>query len=235
MLVKYKVNEVAKDFAQDTKALIEVLKVKFPERAFKNTTTLEEVELNYVFDYLTQKHSVKSFDEYFALGEKAQEKREQEKKAKKESEIERVRRLTIAPSEALNQKLESLGTTPLSTGIKMSELIKRPEVSYFDLAEFDKDRPCLSYEVAEKAETEIKYEGYIARQQAQVDEMLRLENRKLPEDIDYSAIDGLRLEAREKLSKIKPQNVGQASRISGVSPSDVSVLNIWLEKKRRAE
>ena len=158
-----------------------------------------------------------------------------EKKAKKESEIERVRRLTIAPSAALNQKLESLGTTPLSTGIKMSELIKRPEVSYFDLAEFDKDRPCLSYEVAEKAETEIKYEGYIARQQAQVNEMLRLENRKLPEDIDYSAIDGLRLEAREKLSKIKPQNVGQASRISGVSPSDVSVLNIWLEKKRRAE
>ncbi len=158
-----------------------------------------------------------------------------EKKAEKESEIERVRKLTIAPSEALNQKLESLGTTPLSTGIKMSELIKRPEVSYFDLAEFDKDRPELSYEVAEKAETEIKYEGYITRQQAQVDEMLRLENRLLPEDIDYSAIDGLRLEAREKLAKIKPQNVGQASRISGVSPSDVSVLNIWLEKKRRGE
>lgn len=153
-------------------------------------------------------------------------------KAQKEAEIERVRKLTIAPSDALNQKLESLGTTPLSTGIKMSELIKRPEVSYFDLAEFDKDRPDLSYEVAEKAETEIKYEGYIARQQAQVDEMLRLENRKLPEDIDYSAIDGLRLEAREKLSKIKPQNVGQASRISGVSPSDVSVLNIWLMKNK---
>ena len=158
-----------------------------------------------------------------------------EKKAQKEAEIERVRRLTVAPSTALNQKLEALGTTPLSTGIKMSELIKRPEVSYFDLAEFDKERPELSYEVAEKAETEIKYEGYIARQQAQVDEMLRLENRKLPDDIDYSAIEGLRLEAREKLTKIKPQNVGQASRISGVSPSDVSVLNIYLEKKRRGE
>lgn len=157
------------------------------------------------------------------------------RKAQKESEIERVSRLTVAPSTELNQKLEALGTTPLSTGIKMSELIKRPEVSYFDLAEFDKERPVLPYEVAEKAETEIKYEGYIKRQQSQVDDMLRLENRKLPEDIDYSAIDGLRLEAREKLSKIRPQSVGQASRISGVSPSDVSVLNIYLEKKRRGE
>ncbi len=156
-----------------------------------------------------------------------------EKKAQKEAEIERVRRLTVAPSEKLNLKLEALGTTPLSTGIKLSELIKRPEVSYFDLAEFDKDRPELSYEVAEKAETEIKYEGYIARQQAQVDEMLRLESRRLPDDIDYSAIEGLRLEAREKLTKVKPLSVGQASRISGVSPSDISVLNIWLEKNKR--
>ena len=158
-----------------------------------------------------------------------------EKKAEKEAEIERVRRLTVAPSVALNEKLEALGTTPLSTGIKMSELIKRPEVSYFDLAEFDKDRPSLSYEVAEKAETEIKYEGYIARQQAQVDEMLRLESKRLPDDIDYSAIEGLRLEAREKLSKVRPLSVGQASRISGVSPSDVSVLNIWLMKNKKGE
>ncbi len=158
-----------------------------------------------------------------------------EKKAQKEAEIERVRRLTVAPSVALNERLEALGTTPLSTGIKMSELIKRPEVSYFDLAEFDKDRPELSFEVAEKAETEIKYEGYIARQQAQVDEMLRLESKHLPDDIDYSAIEGLRLEAREKLSKVRPLSVGQASRISGVSPSDISVLNIWLEKNRRTK
>lgn len=155
------------------------------------------------------------------------------RKAEKEAEIERISKLTVAPSERLNEKLCELGTTPLTTGIKMSELIKRPEVSYFDLAEFDKDRPDLSYEVAEKAETEIKYEGYIKRQQSQVDDMLKLESRQLPPDIDYSAIDGLRLEAREKLAKIKPQNVGQASRISGVSPSDVSVLNIWLEKNRR--
>ncbi len=154
------------------------------------------------------------------------------RKAQKEAEIERISRLTVAPSEKLNQRLEELGTTPLSTGIKMSELIKRPEVSYFDLAEFDPDRPDLAFEVAEKAETEIKYEGYIARQQSQVEEMLRLENRKLPEDIDYSLIDGLRLEAREKLNRVRPTSVGQASRISGVSPSDVSVLNIWLMKNK---
>ncbi len=155
------------------------------------------------------------------------------RKEQKEAEIERISRLTVAPSEKLNQRLIGLGTTPLSTGIKMSELIKRPEVSYFDLAEFDKDRPELPFEVAEKVETEIKYEGYIKRQQSQVEDMLRLENRKLPSDIDYCEIDGLRLEAREKLNKVKPSNVGQASRISGVSPSDVSVLNIWIEKNRR--
>ncbi len=158
-----------------------------------------------------------------------------ERKAQKEREIERISHLTLAPGEALNQKLDSLGTTPLSTGIKMSELIKRPEVSYFDLAEFDPNRPDLPYEVAEKAETEIKYEGYIARQQSQVDDMLRLEGRKLPEDIDYSEISGLRLEAREKLNRIRPANIGQASRISGVSPSDISVLGIWLEKRRRTK
>lgn len=156
-------------------------------------------------------------------------------KGKKEAEIERLRRTTIAPSDGLNFKLTELGTAPLSTGIKLSELIKRPQVSYFDLAEFDAERPQLPYETAQKVDTEIKYEGYIARQQAQVNEMLKLENRKLPTDTDYSAIDGLRLEAREKLCKIRPESIGQASRISGVSPSDVSVLNIWLEKRRLEE
>ena len=110
------------------------------------------------------------------------------RKALKEKEIERLRATTIAPSKELNQKLESLGTTPLSTGIKLAELIKRPEVSYFDLADFDKARPELDYEVAEKAETEIKYEGYISRQKAQVEDMLRLEKTPLSRDIDYSLI-----------------------------------------------
>ncbi len=153
-----------------------------------------------------------------------------ERKEKKQAEIARLCKTTVAPSEALNACLERLGTTPLSTGIKLSELIKRPEVSYFDLAEFDKDRPDLPYETALSAETEIKYEGYIARQKAQVAEMLRLEDRKLAEDTDYKNIEGLRLEAREKLARVRPRSIGQASRISGVSPSDISVLLIWSQK-----
>ena len=154
------------------------------------------------------------------------------RKSAKESEIERVRKLTLSPNAALNKKLEELGTTPLSTGIKMAELIKRPEVSYFDLAEFDNARPELPYETALKVETEIKYEGYIARQKAQVEDMLKLESRRLPLDVDYTEVEGLRLEAREKLNKVKPENIGQASRISGVSPSDISVLSIWAQKRR---
>lgn len=155
------------------------------------------------------------------------------RKKQKETEIERLRRTTVAPSEEINDRLSALGTTPLTTGIKLAELIKRPEVSYFDLADFDPCRPELPYEVGLKVETEIKYEGYIARQQSQVDDMLRLENKKLPKTADYSEIDGLRLEAREKLNSVRPENIGQASRISGVSPSDISVLLIWLEKENR--
>lgn len=153
------------------------------------------------------------------------------RREKKQAEIARLKKTTVAPSEQLNARLEELGTTPLSTGIKLSELIKRPEVSYFDLAEFDKDRPDLPYETGLSAETEIKYEGYIARQLSQVAEMLRLEDRKLPADTDYKSIEGLRLEAREKLARVRPGSIGQASRISGVSPSDISVLLIWSQKK----
>ena len=155
------------------------------------------------------------------------------RKKQKETEIERLRRTTVAPSQEINNRLSALDTTPLTTGIKLAELIKRPEVSYFDLADFDPCRPELPYEVGLKVETEIKYEGYIARQQAQVDDMLRLENKKLKKTTDYSEIDGLRLEAREKLNSVRPENIGQASRISGVSLSDISVLLIWLEKENR--
>jgi tRNA uridine 5-carboxymethylaminomethyl modification enzyme len=114
--------------------------------------------------------------------------------------------------------------------MRLADLVKRPQVSYKDLAPFDKERPILAKDVCEKVETEIKYEGYINRQQAQVNEMLRLENKHIPEDIDYNDVYGLRLEAIEKLNKIRPTNIGQASRISGVSPADVSVLIIYLSK-----
>lgn len=153
-------------------------------------------------------------------------KREEQKNA----EIGRLNTVFLAPGEEINTLLESAGTAPLSTGIRLSELIKRPQVSYDMLAPFDKERPPLSHSVREKVEVEIKYEGYIARQKAQVNEMLRLEGKKIPENIDYNDVYGLRLEAREKLDKVRPADIGQASRISGVSPADVSVLLIYLSK-----
>ncbi len=153
-------------------------------------------------------------------------KREEQKNA----EIKRLNTVFLAPGEEINALLESAGTVPLSTGIRLSELIKRPQVSYDMLAPFDKERPPLSHSVREKVEVEIKYEGYIARQKAQVNEMLRLEGKKIPENIDYNDVYGLRLEAREKLDKVRPADIGQASRISGVSPADVSVLLIYLSK-----
>ena len=153
-------------------------------------------------------------------------KREEQKNA----EIKRLNTVFLAPGEEINALLESAGTAPLTTGIRMSELIKRPQISYDILAPFDKERPPLSRSVREKVEVEIKYEGYIARQRAQVNEMLRLEGKKIPENIDYNDVYGLRLEAREKLDKVRPADIGQASRISGVSPADVSVLLIYLSK-----
>lgn len=146
-------------------------------------------------------------------------------------ERRRVEKTVIPPGEKLNALLVSRETSPIVSGVRLSELIKRPQLGYELLTEFDKDRPDLPYEIFEQVEIDIKYEGYIKRQQAQVDEMHRLEVRTLPQNIDYNAITGLRLEAREKLTKIRPKSVGQASRISGVSPADISVLLIYLEKE----
>ena len=148
-------------------------------------------------------------------------------------EIERVSHVNLAPSEKLNKLLESVGTDPLTNGIKLSQLIKRPGVSYEALGEFDKQRPPLDREVTEQVELQIKYEGYIKIQLEQVEAMRKLESRALPPELDYSTVPSLRLEAIEKLNKIKPLSVGQASRISGVNPADVGVLLVWLEQNSR--
>lgn len=158
-----------------------------------------------------------------------------EKKRLIEEEIKRVTHTNIAPSQELNAYLESVGTEGIATGIKLSQLIKRPQVTYDGLAPFDSARKELPDAVREQVELQIKYEGYIALQLEQVENMRRLEEKKLPQDIDYSEIKGLRLEAIEKLNKIKPLSVGQAGRISGVNPADVGVLLIWLEQRRRAK
>lgn len=148
-------------------------------------------------------------------------------------ERERVESVTIAPSPQINEVLVSRETAPMKTGIRLAELIKRPQLDYECLTPFDKTRPELPADVFEQVEIELKYEGYIKRQQAKVDEMRRLEVKKIPADINYDDVYSLRLEAREKLKKVRPESVGQASRISGVSPSDISVLLIHLSKNER--
>ena len=145
-----------------------------------------------------------------------------------DEEAERVKHVNLAPTDELNAYLEQQGTERLTTGIKLSQLIKRPQLTYAGLAAFDKHRPELSEDVTEQVELNIKYEGYIAIQLDRVKSMRKLERRLLPKDTDYSQIRGLRLEAAEKLNKVKPLSVGQASRISGVNPADVNVLLIWL-------
>lgn len=157
----------------------------------------------------------------------------QRKQEQKQAELKRVQKTTLPPSETLNQILVSRGTSPLTTGAKLADLLKRPQITYEDLAPVDKDRPQYSTAVFEAVEIELKYEGYIKRQRADIEEARRLERKRLPQDVDYSAIQGLRLEAGEKLNKVKPENIGQAGRISGVSPADISVLLIWLASKER--
>lgn len=144
-------------------------------------------------------------------------------------EFNRVKNLSVPMTDEVQQMLTSKDTAPLKTGCKMIELLRRPQITYDDLAPIDTNRPDLPFEVFEQVEISIKYEGYIKKQEAQIKEMRRIEAKQIPADIDYSTLKGLRLEAIEKLSKIRPQNLGQASRISGVNPADITALNIILE------
>ncbi len=153
-----------------------------------------------------------------------------QKKENIEKEKERLKKLTVKPTEKVNMFLEKQGTSALTTGTKMAELLKRPELNYQSLEEIDEERPELSKQEQEEIEIQIKYEGYIKLQEAQVEKFKKLEEKILPEDIDYENINGISLEGRQKLNKFKPHSIGQASRISGVSPADVSVLLIYLQQ-----
>ena len=149
------------------------------------------------------------------------------RQGQKAAERKRLHDTILSPTPELNALLTAAGTTPVSTGIRLEELLKRPQLSYESLAPVDPGRPALAPLVMEQVEVELKYEGYIRREQGQIDEMRRLENRLLPPDTPYEDIHGLRKEAREKLAKIRPRSIGQASRVSGVSPADISVLIVW--------
>ena len=155
-----------------------------------------------------------------------------EKQAQIKAEIKRVKAKSLAPTDELNALLVEKETAPIATGLKMNDLIRRPQISYEDLAPFDPERPELSYEVREQVNLQIEYEGYIARQLMEVEHVQKLEQKKLPQPFDYRTIKGLSLEAHEKLNRVQPENIGQASRISGVSPADVSVLIIWLSGQK---
>lgn len=152
-----------------------------------------------------------------------------------EQEYKRLAKTVISPSDRLNEILVSRETSPITTGIRLIELMKRPQLGYDCLKEIDTTRPNLDKNIFEQVEIEVKYEGYIRRQTAQIEQMRRLEKKTLPKYIDYNDIQGLRLEAQEKLNKVRPQNIGQASRISGVSPADISVLVIWLSQHKNTE
>jgi len=137
----------------------------------------------------------------------------------------------VPASDALNAMLTERGSAPVANSARLADLLRRPQVGYEDIAPFDPDRPALPAAVTEEVEIQIKYAGYLARQEKQVAEFKKEESRRLPEGIDYNAISGLRLEARQKLSEIRPMSIGQAGRISGVSPADIAVLLIWLEQQ----
>ncbi len=157
-------------------------------------------------------------------------------KAMLDCELERMRNTVLPPSEGINEMLENKGTAPLTSGASIALLLKRPGVSYADILPYDTARAGgLPRAITEQAETEIKYEGYLKRQQSVIDKVKRLEELPLSPDFDYSRVTGLRIEARDKLNKVKPLSVGQAERISGVNPADISVLTIWLKKEKQSD
>jgi len=155
------------------------------------------------------------------------------KKDNIEREIERVRQTVVRATEESNKLLEAYGSSKISAGVKLADLLKRSELSYEKLAPLDADRPELSKQESEQVDLQLKYEGYIKLQMAQVQRFKKLENKMLPQEIDYTELKGISLEARQKLNKLKPVSIGQASRISGVSPADINVLLIYLEQWKK--
>ena len=184
-------------------------------------------------DHADQRHTVKSYE--IGLADEERYRRYKAKKDAVEKEMERLWEKTAAPPD-VNAFLEAHGTSPISGRVPFAELLKRPQITYADLEEIDDEtRPVLSYHEVTQLEVQIKYEGYIRKQLQQIARFKKLENRQLSEELDYQEIEGLRIEAVQKLNQIKPSSVGQASRISGVSPADINVLLVYLEKRRRGK
>ena len=210
-------------------ALIDDLVTKGTNEPYRMMTSRSEYRLLHRQDNADERLS--GIGLRIGLVSEAQYQAVLDKYAAVERELKRLEAWHIPPSDALNALLAERGTAPASTGVSLADLIRRPQLSYKDTAAFDPNRPALDWAVWQQAEIRLKYEGYIKRQLRQVEEFSRMEDRALPTDLDYDAVTGLRLEAREKLKKIRPASFGQASRISGVSPADISVLMIYMESR----
>ena len=210
--------------------LIDDLVTKGTNEPYRMMTSRSEYRLLHRQDNADERLS--AMGRRLGLVSEEEYRRVQEKYAAVEEELRRLERTHLAPSDALNALLEEKGTAPLSSGASLADLLRRPQLTTADLAPFDPGRPPLPRAVRREAEIRLKYEGYIRRQLRQVEEFARLEEKPLPADLDYAAIPGLRLEAREKLQRIRPANFGQAGRISGVSPADLSVLMIAVENRK---
>jgi tRNA uridine 5-carboxymethylaminomethyl modification enzyme len=213
--------------------LIDDLVTKGCEDPYRMMTSRSEYRLILRQDNADQRLTPLGYE--LGLVSKARYEAMVEKYAQVEQEKKRVEKTNISPSPTLNVFLEQHGTAALTTGCKAADLIRRPQLGYAQIAPFDPERPKLPSVVGEQVEIQIKYDGYISKQMAQIGRMRRLETTTLPEDLDYTTIRGLRLEAAEKLCSHRPQNLGQASRISGVSPADISVLMVWVEANRKEE
>ena len=211
--------------------LIDDLVTKGTNEPYRMMTSRSEYRLLHRQDNADQR--LTAIGRRIGLVSEEREREVEEKYAAVERELSRLERTHIPPSDALNAMLTERGTAPVSSGASLAELIRRPQVSYADTAPFDTSRPALDRAVTAQAEIRLKYDGYIKRQLREVEEFTRMEERALPADIDYDDIPGLRIEAREKLKKIRPASFGQAGRISGVSPADVSVLMIYTEARGR--
>lgn len=211
--------------------LIDDLVTKGTKEPYRMMTSRAEFRLLLRQDNADQRLTPKGYE--IGLISKERYDRLLDKMEKVKNEIERIEKTVIPPSERVQKFLEKYNSTPLKSGAKLSELLRRPELDYFKLSEIDDERVDLPYAIKEQANIQIKYEGYIKQQLNQVGQFKKLEKRKLPVDLDYSEIKGLRLEAIQKLNAIKPESIGHASRITGVSPADISVLLIYLEQIKR--
>ncbi len=211
-------------------ALIDDLVTKGTNEPYRMMTSRSEYRLLHRQDNADERLTGKGFE--IGLVSRARLDAVKAKYAAVDAEIRRLENTCISPSQKLSDALDSLGTTAPLSGTSLADLLRRPQVGYRDIADFDSSRPELPAAVTEQVEIRLKYEGYIKRQLKQIDEFSKMESRIIPDDIDYSKVTGLRLEAREKLSRIRPENFGRAGRISGVSPADISVLMIYTEQNR---